>query len=120
MEWAEQLRRRTMAFAVAIVKFCRTLPRTIEGDVFRKQLLKAGTGVGANYRSSTRSRSTQEWQSRLAIVIEEADESDYWLTVMDVTDIGEQPERQRLLSEARELTALFIASLRTSRDEPSN
>jgi four helix bundle protein len=50
MEWAEQLRRRTMAFAVAIVKFYRTLPRTIEGDVFRKQLLKAGTGVGANYR----------------------------------------------------------------------
>jgi four helix bundle protein len=105
-----------MAFAVAIVRFCRTLPRTIEGDVFRKQLLRAGTGVGANYRASSRSRSTQEWRSRLAVVIEEADESDYWLTLMDVTEIGERPVRQELLREARELTALFSASLRTSRE----
>ena len=114
MEWAEILRRRTMAFALRVVKFCRALPKTIEGDVFRRQLLKAGTSVGANYRASCRGRSPKEKRAKLGIALEEADETDYWLTLLEALDSDEHVERQWLLGESRELVALFSASLRTS------
>jgi four helix bundle protein len=110
MEWAEILRRRTMAFALRVVRFCRGLPKTIEGDVFRRQLLKAGTSVGANYRASCRGRSPKEKRAKLGIALEEADESDYWLTLLEALDPAEHVERHWLLGESRELVALFSAS----------
>jgi four helix bundle protein len=113
MEWAEVLRRRTFAFALRIVKFCRTLPTGIEGDIIRRQLLKAGTSVGANYRASCRGRSLREKRAKLGVALEEADETDYWLSLLETLDAGEPAERHRLLSESREL-ALFSSSLRAS------
>lgn len=104
-----------MAFAVAIVRFCRTLPHNAEGDVFRKQLLRAGTSVGANYRSSCRGRSTREKQAKLGIALEEADESDYWLTILATFDLGNTEQRQWLLKEAGELIRIFSSSLTTHR-----
>jgi four helix bundle protein len=50
--WPEEMRRRTRAFALDVIRFCRTLPHTVEADVFRRQLLKSGTSVGANYRAA--------------------------------------------------------------------
>jgi four helix bundle protein len=103
-----------MAFALRVVRFCRTLPKDIEGDVFRRQLLKAGTSVGANYRASCRGRSLKEKRAKLGVALEEADESDYWLSLLETLDPEKHAERQWLLGESRELAAVFSSSLRTS------
>jgi four helix bundle protein len=115
MDWAETLRRRTMAFAIAVIRFCARLPRSIENDVIRRQLAKAGSSVGANYRSSCRGRSGNEWSAKLGIAIEEADESNYWLTILQTLEPGPSAERDRLLRESDELTRLLAASVRTFR-----
>jgi four helix bundle protein len=109
MEWQEQLRQRTREFALATIRFCRTLPHTAEGDVFRRQLLKAGTAVGANYRATCRGRTPVEKRAKIGIVIEEADECEYWLDLLTTIDLGQAKLREPLLREAGELTALFVS-----------
>jgi four helix bundle protein len=115
MEFAELMRRRTFAFALAVVQFCRTLPYTAESDVFRGQLLRSGTSVGANYRASCRGRSPREKGSKLGIALEEADESEYWLSLLDRLDLGNAERRRALLKECGELVAIFSRSLQTHR-----
>src|SRR5687767_15964401 len=112
MDWADVLRRRTLRFAVDVIGFCRTVPRSIEGDVMVRQLLKAGTSVGANYRASCCGRSDGEWFSKLCVAREEADESDYWLTILTTMDLGNAHQRKLLLCEAGELTRLLSKSIR--------
>ena len=102
-----------MIFAVAVVKFCRSLPHTVEGNVFRYQLLKAGTSVGANYRATCRGRSNAEKRAKLGVVIEEADESEYWLLLLERSTLGDPTQRSALLKEAGELTALFVSCRRS-------
>jgi four helix bundle protein len=113
MDWAEVLRRRTMRFAIDVVRFCRTLPRNIAGEVMARQLLKAGTSVGANYRASCCGRSDGEWFSKLCVAREEADESEYWLTVLATIDLGNGEQRTRLLRESGELARLLSKSIIT-------
>jgi four helix bundle protein len=115
MDFAELLRRRTFAFALAVVHFCRTLPRTSEANVFREQLLRAGTSVGANYRASCRGRSKKEKRAKLGIALEEADESDYWLSLLHCIEMGNPKQRQSLLRECGEFIAIFSRSLQTHR-----
>ena len=112
VDWTEQLRQRTRKFAVAVIRYCRTLPHTVEGDVFRRQLLKCGTAVGANYRATCRGRSAAEKKAKLGIVIEEADESEYWLDLLDEIPLGDEKQRAWLLSESSELTKLFVSCRR--------
>jgi len=107
MEWPEKMRLRTKAFALAVIRFCRTLPHTVESDVFRRQLLKSGTSVGANYRSACRGRSPAEKKAKLGVVLEESDESQFWLEVLDEVRLGDAAQRKVLLKEATELTAIF-------------
>jgi four helix bundle protein len=102
------LRQRTKKFALDDVRFCRTLPHAVEGDVFRRQLLKSGTSVGANYRATCRGRSPAEKKAKLGIAIEESDESLYWLELLDTLNLGQANERRRLMKEADELTAIFV------------
>ena len=93
--------------------FCRTLPRDREGDVMGRQLLKAGTSVGANYRASCCGRSDGEWFSKLCVAREEADESEYWLSILSDLDLGNAAQRKVLLTEAGELTRLLSRSIWT-------
>ena len=109
MNSPEQLRRRTKNFALACVRFCRTIPHTAEADVFRRQLLKSGTSVGANYRAACRGRSNAEKKARLGVAMEESDESLYWLELLDEVPLGDAARRGQLLQEAKELTAIFTA-----------
>lgn len=104
-----------MAFALAVIRFCRTLPREPECGVIKYQLLKSGTSVGANYRSSCRGRTTREKRSKLGIALEEADESDYWLTLLEFIDMGNKDQRAALLKECGEFIKLFSTSLCTHR-----
>ena len=80
-----------------------------------KQLLRSGTSVAANYRAATRSRSRQEFAAKIGIVVEEADETVFWLELLTESAVVPAKRMQPLLAEARELTAIFTASHQTAR-----
>lgn len=109
------LKTRTKEFALQIIKLFRTLPRSEEARVIGKQILRSGTSVGANYRAACRSRSKAEFISRISIVLEEADETVYWLELLSHAEIASPLKLKELLREANELTSIFVSSLRTSK-----
>jgi four helix bundle protein len=111
----EELRARTKKFALRIIRLFRSLPRSADAQVLGKQLLRSGTSVGANYRAAGRARSRAEFASKIAIVVEEADEVVFWLECLVESGIVRQELLQDLLKEANELVAIFAASHRTSR-----
>ena len=110
----QNLRDRTFNFALAIVEFCTKLPATWEAQRIRGQLFDSGTAVGANYRASGRARSDAEFIAKIGTVVEEADESEYWLTLVEAARIDTSPERDRLAKEAGELRAIFVTSRKTA------
>jgi four helix bundle protein len=115
LDQAEALKLRTKQFAIRIVSVSRSLPRTREGDVIGKQLLRSGTAVAANYRAVCRFRSKAEFISKINIVVEEADESVFWLELLGDTGVVPTEKLALLLKEANELVAICAASLRTAK-----
>jgi four helix bundle protein len=115
LDQAETMKLRTKQFAIRIVGVARTLPRTREGDVIGKQLLRSGTAVAANYRAVCRARSHAEFISKISIVVEEADETVFWLELLADTEIIPAQKLSLLMKEANELLAICAASLRTAK-----
>ena len=115
LEKAAEFKGRTKSFAIRIVTLFRSLPRSPDAQTLGKQLLRSGTSVAANYRSVCRSRSRAEFIARMGVVMEEADESAFWLELLSETGVLNAKRTQNLLSEANELVAIFGASLRTSK-----
>jgi four helix bundle protein len=115
LDKAEAMKVRTKQFAIRIVSVVRSLPRTREGDVVGKQLLRSGTAVAANYRAVCRSRSQSEFISKMNIVVEEADETVFWLEFIVDTEILPGEKLKLLLKEGNELLAICAASLRTAK-----
>lgn len=113
---ADDLRARTRKFALDVVAMCAKLAFDELLRIVRPQLLRSATGVAANYRAACRSRSAKEFAARLAIVIEEADESEFWLDVLAVNQRGPSDEISRLQSEAGQLRAIMARSRSTTLD----
>src|SRR6266850_3961869 len=111
----QELRRRTQTFAVQIIRFCRSLPKTDEARVISWQLLRCGPGVGANYRAVCRCRSDKDFIAKLGVVIEEADETAFWLEVLVEAAIVKAIKTTSLYKEADELTRIFVSSRETAR-----
>jgi len=108
----EDLSKRTKKFALRIMNFVESLPPGDSSRVLGRQLLRAATSVGANYRAAQRAKSTAHFISKLADVEEEADECCYWLEL--IQEAGFLPtETPALLSEADEITAMIVASIKT-------
>lgn len=114
-----ELRDRTKQFAIRIVRLFRSLPNSPDAQVIGKQLLRAGTSVGANYRAVCRARSHAEWLARLGVVVEEADESVFWLELLTETGVFKNTKLESLLDEARQLTAIFTAAQSTGKHRRS-
>jgi four helix bundle protein len=109
------LRARTKQFPLRIVRLFRALPRSEEARVLGKQLLRSGTSFGANCRPACRSRSRAEFIAKLGIVLEEADETVFWLELLLEAGIVSPQKLGPLTQEADELTSIFVASLRTAK-----
>ncbi|HCS21553.1 MAG TPA: four helix bundle protein [Bacteroidetes bacterium] len=107
---AEELKKRTKEFAKETIYLFRNMPNTPETWVIGKQLLRSATSVAANYRAVCRARSDQEFASKIGVVVEEADESAFWLEIMHETDFINTPASQKLEKEANELVAIMNAS----------
>jgi four helix bundle protein len=88
-ERTQPLDERTQAFAVGVIRFVGSLRATPAEQVLGRQLLRAGSAVGANYRAARRARSRREFAARLAVVLEESDECVYWLDVLNGQSRGE-------------------------------
>ncbi|HEY6763702.1 MAG TPA: four helix bundle protein [Candidatus Sulfotelmatobacter sp.] len=111
----EQLRDRTKAFALRVIRLFRSLPYKTDTQVLGKQLLRCGTSVAANYRAACRARSKAEFIARIGIVAEEADEAVLWLELLIESGILKTEMTERLLTEARELAAILTASRQTAK-----
>jgi four helix bundle protein len=113
---ADELKARTKRFALDVLSFRRTLPAHDDAADIGRQLSRAATGVAANYRAACRSRSDDEFAARIGVVLEEADESAFWLQIVTEGDLAKEPRAMRLLDEANQLTAIFAASSITARN----
>ena len=116
MNSGKDLKDRPKQFALRVIRLYRALPRNEEARVIGKQLLRSGTSIGANYRAACRGRSKAEFVAKLGIVLEEADETVFWLELLQESDIMNVQSLAPLVQEARELTAIFVASVCTAKE----
>ena len=111
----QNLQIRTKQFALQVIKFCEGLPRDETSRILTRQLLRSGTSVGANYRAACFAKSKPAFISKLGDVLEEADESGYWVELLVDAGKTEQQTAALLLKEARELVAIVVASINTAK-----
>ena len=110
------LKPRTKKFALDVILFCRKLPRGDEFTIIKRQLIRSATSTAANYRASQRAKSKADFISKLGTTEEEADESLFWLECLAELATNKHAELNRLLKEANELTAIFVASRKRARE----
>ena len=111
----ENLKLRTKQFALRTIKLVESLSRDTTANILGRQLLRAGTSVGANYRAACRSKSIADFISKMGTVEEEADESGYWMELLVDANKIRPVKITALMKEANELTAIAVASIRTAR-----
>ena len=109
------LQQRTKRFHVDVIKFCENLPRNVAGFEVAKQLIRSAGSVGANYRATVRAKSKPDFIYKVQVVLEETDESLYWLEVIREAELGKGKDLERLIVEANELTAIFAATDKTAK-----
>ena len=109
------LKKRTKAFALRIVRLYTALPKTTVAQVLGKQVLRSGTSVGAHYREASRARSTAEFISKLEVAIQELDETLYWLDLLQEAAIVRPGQLTDLRAEVEELISIFVSSVRTAK-----
>jgi four helix bundle protein len=110
-----ELQARTKAFALRVIKLVDALPRSAAGQIIGRQLLRSATSVGANYRAACRAQSHAEFAAKLSIVVEEADESLYWLELLEESGLIKPARLTKLLKEANELLAISVAARKTAK-----
>ena len=108
-EFAGILEKRTLQFAVRIIKISTMLPDTVEARVLKNQLTKSGTSIGANYREANRSRSRADFKNRIKICASEASETKYWLELLAEAGFLTWQEFKTVYEECSELLAIFTS-----------
>jgi four helix bundle protein len=106
-EQPQDLKLRTKAFALRIIRMYTNLPRNTVAQVLGKQVLRSGTSVGANYREASRGRSKAEFISKIGDCLKETDETEYWLELLVDSDCVSAAKMADLLDETCQLTAIF-------------
>ena len=110
-----ELKNRTKKFALDIIRLVSELPETKAGHTIGNQIIRSGTSVAANYRSACRARSNADFASKINLVEEESDETQFWLELILDANLLKRERLQTLLKEADELTAIFTAAGKTAR-----
>ena len=114
---SDELKKRTKIFAINIIKLARNLPKSSVGRIIENQLIRAGTSVGANYRAAYRAKSNADFTYKINMVEEEADETQFWLELIIEAGLITNEKVGILLTEAKELTAIFTSSGRTAKSK---
>ena len=105
-----------MTFSLQTIDFFKSLPRTTEAQLIGKQLLRSATSVASNYRAARRGRSRKEFFAKICIVVEESDETLFWLEMLKESKIVTNLELDGLIGEAKELLYIFSASRKSTRE----
>ena len=103
-----ELEERTRRFAVRVVKAVAAFPKSAEGQIIGRQLLRAGTSIGANYREANRAESRNDFTHKVGVAEKEAAETVYWLEICRDTGLGPQKLVEELLDESGQLLAILI------------
>lgn len=109
-DFREHMKMRTKDFALRVIRMCRALPSTDEAQIIKRQILRSATSVGANYRAACRARSNAEFFSKISIVIEEADETLFWLEVLQETGIFKPELLETLYKENEEILKIMVSA----------
>ena len=109
------LQQRTKKFNIDVIKLCENFPRNVAGFEIAKQLIRSAGSVGANYRATVRAKLKADFIYKVEVVLEEADESHYWFEIVRDADLRQGTEVDRLIKEAGELTAIFVATDKTAK-----
>jgi four helix bundle protein len=112
----ETMRTRTKDFAIRVVKMYSKLPQTEECKVIGKQLLRSATSVAANFRASCRARSDKEHYAKMCIVIEETDESLFWIELLEESELVPSEKLASLKQEITEILSIFAKSRKTMKE----
>ncbi len=110
-----ELEKRTKEFALRVIMFVANLPKNKVTDVLGYQLLKSATSIGANYREANRAESHDDFIHKVAIVEKETSETQYWLELLNETNVGDKGKRSWLVRESGELVAVFTAIGKTAK-----
>ena len=106
----EEMRIRTKEFALRCIRYADTFKRTDTLRIILNQFIKSATSVAANFRAACRARSKAEYFSKLCIVIEECDETLFWLEILKEISITNLEENESLRNEATELLSIFATT----------
>lgn len=117
IEFAEMVKNRTKKFVVDNIRLFRDLPKTDEARIIGRQLLRSSSSVGANYRAACRARSKAEFGAKLSIVVEEADESVFWMEIMIEAEIMHSERVNPLMAEGNEILKIVSAARRTTMEK---
>jgi four helix bundle protein len=110
-----ELRARAKAFALRVIRMSQALPRNREANVISQQILRSATGMAANYRAAGRSRTKAEFLAKISVVVEEADETVFWLEMLADSGLVRAKKLENIQAEANELLAIFAAARRTAK-----
>jgi four helix bundle protein len=114
-----ETKNRTKHLAVGAILLSRRLPRTVEGRIIVGQLVRSATSIAANYRAVCRSRSRREFTSKLSIVVEECDETLFWLELVGELGLIPSGALPAMIDETGELLAMFVAARKTMQRRPA-
>lgn len=117
INFAEEFRNRTKKFAVDVIIYSKTFPKSDEAFIIKKQLIRSATSIAANYRAVCRAKSEAEFFSKLSIVVEEADETVFWLEIIAEANITESAQTTVLLKEINEILKIVSKSRKTLKDK---
>lgn len=106
----ETMKTRTKQFALRVIRLSQALPKSREADVIGRQILRSGTSVGANYRAACCARSAQEFRAKISIVVEECDETIFWLEILAEAELIPAEKLELLKKEALELLYIMSAA----------
>ncbi len=111
----KEMQARTTAFAVRVIKLVDALPRGLAPQVIGRQLIRSATSVGANYRAACRAQSRADFAAKISIVVEEADESLYWLELLEDSSLIKPGRLTELMKEGNELLAITVSARKTAK-----
>jgi four helix bundle protein len=109
------LKKRTKAFALRVLKIVDALPKTTAGRALASQIVRSGTSVAANHRAACRAKSTADTIAKMGIVEEEADETLFWIELLEESELVTAARLTAIKNEAHELIAITVASIKTAR-----
>ena len=110
-----EFKNRTKNLALRVIRLTESLPNNTTANIIGKQILRSATSVGANYRAACRAKSTADLINKLSIVEEEADESLYWLELLEESGLVNKSKLAKLKSDFNEIVAMLVTSIKTLR-----